>query len=73
MSRLICGLFSKLALVFSGNPKRYHSHEVVRMETERRSGSRPIDGPVEEIETAGQKHLQALLQKQLNTKISLQQ
>jgi len=56
---------------FSGNPKRFQSKDVVRMEPGMRSGSRPIDGPVEEIETAGQRHLQGLLQHQLDTQVTI--
>lgn len=56
-----------------GNPRRYHSHEVVRMESTVRSRSVPISGPLETIETEGQKQLQALLQKQLDTKVTLKQ
>ena len=43
------------------------------MEPGQRSRSRPIDGPVEEIETEGQKQLQTLLKKQLDTNVSLKQ
>lgn len=56
-----------------GNPRRYRSHEVVRMEPAVRSRSKPIDGPVENIETEGQKQLQALLKRQMETKVTIKQ
>lgn len=59
--------------IFSGNPRRYQSHDVVRMEPGVRSRSKPIDGPLEKIETEGQKQLKAMLQKQMETKVTVQQ
>ncbi|XP_052792666.1 RNA-binding protein 41-like [Mya arenaria] len=56
-----------------GNPKRFHSQDVVRMEAGMRSRSQPIDGPLEEIETEGQRQLKALLHKQLDTDVSIPQ
>lgn len=58
---------------YSGNPRRFHSQDVVRMEAQARTRSRPIDGPLEEIETEGQRQLQAVLHKQLDTNVSIQQ
>ncbi|XP_060597529.1 RNA-binding protein 41-like [Ruditapes philippinarum] len=56
-----------------GNPRRYQSHDVVRMEAGVRSRSKVIDGPLESIETEGQRQLKSMLQKQLDTKVTLQQ
>ncbi|XP_053399927.1 RNA-binding protein 41-like isoform X2 [Mercenaria mercenaria] len=56
-----------------GNPRRYQSHDVVRMEAGARSRSRIVDGPLETIETEGQKQLQSMLQKQMETKVTMQQ
>ena len=57
----------------SGNPRRFQSQDVVRMEAGSRSRSQPIDGPLEEIETEGQRQLQTILRKQLDTNVSIQQ
>ncbi|WAQ99503.1 EXOS9-like protein, partial [Mya arenaria] len=43
------------------------------MEAGMRSRSQPIDGPLEEIETEGQRQLKALLHKQLDTDVSIPQ
>lgn len=56
-----------------GNPRRYHSQDVVRMEAGQRSASRAIDGPVEEIETEGQRHLKALALQQTVTNVTVKQ
>ncbi|XP_033743426.1 RNA-binding protein 41-like [Pecten maximus] len=61
-----------------GNPKRFQSNEVTRMGEGGGRGPcsgprRDLAGPVEDIETEGEKRLQELLQKQLRTSITRQQ
>lgn len=58
----------------SGNPKRYVCNDVVRMEAVRKRRHTPSntpDGPTEDIETEGEKQLKNLLQKQLDTDVTL--
>ncbi|KAK3608954.1 hypothetical protein CHS0354_026283 [Potamilus streckersoni] len=54
-----------------GNPKRYNSRDVLQMDLGQRGRKRSLMAPVEEIETEGKKQLQALVQKQLKTKVDL--
>lgn len=56
-----------------GNPKRYHSQDVVRMLGQSSVRTKDLSGPVEDIETEGQRQLKTLLDKQLNTQATVQQ
>jgi len=73
-SKAKCNMFDVplFYLSLSGNPRRYQSRAVIKMcpLTGRRRDV-CLETPVEDIETEGDRQLQVLLKRQLNTDVNL--
>lgn len=54
-----------------GNPKRFHSQDVLRLSGQQTTKIKDLSGPVEDIETEAQRQLKTLLNKQLRTQTTL--
>ncbi|XP_076117639.1 RNA-binding protein 41-like [Mytilus galloprovincialis] len=56
-----------------GNPKRFHSQDVLRFSGQQTTKIKDLSGPVEDIETEAQRQLKTLLDKQLRTQTTLKE
>ncbi|CAG2212298.1 RNF213 [Mytilus edulis] len=59
--------------VLIGNPKRFHSQDVLRLSGQQTTKIKDLSGPVEDIETEAQRQLKTLLDKQLRTQTTLKE
>lgn len=59
--------------IYSGNPKRFHSQDVLRFSGQQTTKIKDLSGPVEDIETEAQRQLKTLLDKQLRTQTTLKE